>query len=116
MWYTILLDKLFGGVTDYFKNKQKLEEAKLTAEINRQTKIIEGELDWDTQAMLQKDKTYVDEILFLIIYSPLIVAWFYPEKALAWVQFVSDLPVYYQTMMIGILISTFGLRWMYSKK
>ncbi len=114
MW-TLLLDKIFGGVTDYFKNKQKMDNALQEARILKETKIISGEIDWDVEALRQSQHSWKDEFITIIIFSPLIVAWFDSERAMEWVEFVNKLPTYYQGLMIGIVCASFGIRW-WSKK
>jgi len=52
----------------------------------------------------------------VIWFTPLIVAWWEPEKAMAWINFVSALPYWYQIGMFGIIASSFGLRWYFKQQ
>jgi hypothetical protein len=93
-----------------------LKKAKYTAEAKRYEMQAQAEADWDQEALRQAQYSWKDELITLVIYAPLVVAWFNPEKAMAWVEFVDELPVWYQLFMGGILAASFGLRWLFKNK
>ena len=76
MWYTILLDKLFGGVTDYFKNKQKMKEVVLEAEIKRAQSIIENDQSIDMLTI--KDRGWKDDIITYVLVAIIAMTVFNP--------------------------------------
>lgn len=76
MWYTIVLDKLFGGVTDYFKNKQKMKEVVLEAEIKRAQSIIENDQTIDMLTI--KDRGWKDDIITYVLVAIIAMTVFNP--------------------------------------
>lgn len=111
MWGTII-----NGVGTIFRSWVDLKKSKNEAEAARHKQAAQIEGDWDTEALRQSQYSWKDEFLTLIIFSPLIVAWFDEERAMAWVEFVSELPVFYQIFMGGIIAASFGLRWWFKQQ
>ncbi len=111
MWATIVqaVGGIFGSWVDLKKSKYGAETARYQAQAK-----IEG--DWDQEALRQSQYSWKDELITLVIFAPLIVAWFDEVKAMAWVKFVSELPVWYQVIMTGIVAASFGLRWLFKNK
>lgn len=111
MWGSV-----FKGLTNlcglWFKTKQ----AKALAEIKFRQKLAESEADWDLVAQQQAANSWKDELITIVWFSPLIVAWFEPERADHWVQWVGDLPPFYQFGMFGIISASFGLRWFFKQQ
>lgn len=110
MW-TVITSGIVTLVKEWFITKQKKEEAK-QAYLMYQAR---GETEWDNQAMEASKYSWKDELITLIWFSPLVVAWFYPERALQWITFVGALPVFYQIIMFGIVSASFGLRWYFKQ-
>lgn len=92
---------------------KKVESDK--AEIDYQKSLAKGEIDWDVIALKNAQYSIKDEILTIVWVTPLIVAWFDPERAMKWIEFVSELPVWYQVGLFGILAASFGLRWYFKQ-
>lgn len=111
MWGAIAnaAGSIFGGWID-------LKKAKYTAEAKRYEMQAQAEADWDQEALRQAQYSWKDELITLIIFAPLVVAWFDSAKAMAWVDFVSSMPVWYQIIMAGIVAASFGLRWLFKNK
>ena len=111
MWGAII-----SGVSSIFNGWVKVKVSKQESDARRyeQAQKIEG--DWDTTALRMSETSWKDEFLTLIIFSPLVVAWFDDEKALRWVKFVQELPVFYQVFMAGIICASFGLRWFFKQQ
>ena len=111
MWVAIAkaAGSIFGGWVD-------LKTAKYTAEAKRFEMQAQAEADWDQEALRQAQYSWKDELITLIIFAPLVVAWFDSKKAMAWVDFVSEMPVWYQIIMSGIVAASFGLRWLFKNK
>lgn len=106
MW-GVIFSGVTGLITSWFETKQ----AKAKAEQAYLQYQAQTESDWDLKAMEAAKHSWKDELITLIWFSPLVVAWFEPEKSMEWVEFVSVLPYYYQFIMFGIVASSFGLRW-----
>lgn len=100
---------LFGGYVD-------LKKAKMQAEGEKFKQLAKAEADWDTEALRQSQFSWKDEAITFVWLSPLVVAWKYPEKAQAWVDFISQLPMYYWIVMFGIVATSFGLRWYFKQQ
>lgn len=111
MWTAITqaIGGIFSGWVDLKKAKYKSEEARFMAQ-------AKAEADWDQEALRQAQHSWKDELITIVIYAPLIVAWFRPDLAQDWVDFVSQLPSWYQILMAGILCASFGLRWFFKNK
>ena len=107
---------LFSGVTDLIKGWFDVKKSKAEAEAARNRQLIQGELNWDIIAQENAKYSWKDEFITLIWFTPLIVAWFEPEKAMRWIDFVSGLPYWYQIGMFGIIAASFGLRWLFKSQ
>lgn len=104
------------GLSEVFTSWMGAKKAKHQAEANFQMKLAEQEATWDIIALRQSQFSWKDEIITIIWFTPLIVAWWEPEKARAWVEFASALPVWYQFGMFGIIAASFGLRWFFKQQ
>lgn len=111
MWGAII-----GGITSVVDGFFKTKRAKQEAEASYNLMLAKGEQDWDVMAMKNSQFSWKDEFITIIIFAPLIVAWFDQDKALAWVDFVTQLPYWYQVMMFGIIAASFGLRWLFRRE
>lgn len=111
MWTAITsaISGIFTGWVDYRKAKYKAQEA-------REMALAQIEADWDIEALRQAQYSWKDELITIIIFAPLVVAWFDESKAKAWVAFVGAMPVWYQIIMAGIVAASFGLRWFFKSK
>jgi hypothetical protein len=91
MWWSIIADKLFGSVTDYFKVKQQhtqvleqkkmeLEVAKVTSEIS----MVEKQQDSDNSIdrITIADRGWKDDIITYVLISPFMVLLLNPLTAL----------------------------------
>lgn len=121
MW-TLVLDKLFGGVTDYFKNKQKLKEVKLDAEIKRvQT---QSEQDNNIDLITLRDRGIKDDLITYTLLAIIVVTVFNPLMSVVFdynPMIISDnlaigfdnlskLPEYIWWGMLIVMADVFGLR------
>lgn len=111
MWSAIIsaVSTVFKGWVDVKKSKQEAEAA-----YHRQSQ--KGEQDWDIKAMEAAKYSWKDELITLVWFAPLVVAWFDPDRAMKWIQFVDKLPVWYQVGMFGIMAASFGLRWFFKQQ
>ena len=91
MWWTIIADKLFGGVTDYFTNKlehkQKIEQKKMdleVTEINSKINRIEKQQDSDNtiDRITIGERGWKDDIITYTLISPFIILMFNPSVSL----------------------------------
>jgi len=111
MW-SIVTSGLVKIIEGWFKTKQ----AKQESEIKYQTMLAQGEQDWDIEAMKASKYSWKDEIITIIWYSPLVVAWYDTELAMGWVNFVTELPYWWQIGAFGIMAASFGLRWYFKRQ
>lgn len=107
---------LFSGAVELVKGWFDVKKAKQQAEAAYQMKKEQGEQDWDLEAMRQAQYSWKDELITIIIFAPLIVAWFDVDAAVAWTEFVSAMPFWYQVVMFGIVAASFGLRWWFKQQ
>jgi hypothetical protein len=111
MWLSIL-----NGVKTLGSLWLRQKQAKAEAEINFRHKLAEIEADWDVVAQQQAQYSWKDELITIIWFAPLVVAWFEPERAGQWVNWVGELPYFYQFGMFGIMAASFGLRWYFKQQ
>ena len=104
--------------------KQQIAKARILAEIKK----IEGEsqrdLTYDLQALENQKTSWKDEFLTLVFTFPFMISFLSPfidalfntkispEVANAW-HTVGLAPDWYQWIMIGIVASVYGLRWLF---
>lgn len=103
------IGSLFTSWIDVKKEKHRAEAA-------LHMQLAKTEADWDLVAQRQAQYSWKDEFITFVWFAPLIVAWWEPEKAKQWVEFVSGLPYWYQFGMFGILAASFGLRWYFKQQ
>lgn len=100
--------------------KIKAEGAVKKAEaiVEKEIKIIQNEIDYDTTAMDGTKYSWKDEYLVIILSLPFIGS-FIPKiqdyVSVGW-EYVAKAPDWYQWCFYGAIIATFGLRWMFNKK
>lgn len=111
MW-TAVITGVTSLVSSWFATKQ----AKQEAEAEFQKAQINTEMTWDLYALRMSQFSWKDELITVIWFAPLVVAWFNPQQAMEWVTFVSQLPVFYQIGMFGIMAASFGLRWFFKQQ
>ena len=94
------------------------KKAKHQAEIKFQEKLSEIEATWDLVALRQAQFSWKDELITLVVFVPLIIAWFpeWREHVMGWVAFVEALPLWYQVLIFGITAASFGLRWFFKQQ
>lgn len=107
---------LLSGVTTIFQGWIEVKKSKQQAEAAYNMAVVNGEQNWDIEALKAAKHSWKDEFITIIWFSPLIVAWFEPQKAQAWVDFIKQLPYFYQFGMFGIISAAFGLRWYFKQQ
>ena len=88
--------------------------ANLTAGLVGQVIGLFGEKGRATQAALKArveamGRSWTDEIITLVWFSPAIVAWFSPDKAGEWIERIFNTSPEYTALLIGITAAVFGL-------
>lgn len=105
--------------------KAKLEIKKIEAQgkIEQAKALAQIEAEYDNYAQVAMKTSWKDEYLVIILTIPFIISFFTPyiavffgvdltaQLAAAW-QLVGTAPEWYQWSFMGIIIATFGLRWM----
>ena len=61
------------------------------------------------------ERSWTDEVIAAVWFSPLIVSWFSPDRATSWIQTVTQDAEYYG-MLVGITAAVFGLGKMNGRK
>ena len=111
MWTTII-----SGITTLVSTWFQTKKAKQEAEAEYHRKALQGEQDWDLEALRQARYSWKDELITIVWFAPLIIAWFDQERAMKWIDFVQELPFWYQIGMFGIMAASFGLRWYFKQQ
>ena len=61
-------------------------------------------------------RSWTDEFLVVVYFSPLVVGWVSPERAMAWLAMVGEMPDSYMAILFAITGAVFGLGKMGGKK
>ena len=96
---------------DHEVTMKKLDTASKLAE-----KGIQIEADWDTNAQNDAKTSWKDEYLMLIFSFPLILSFIpYTQEAVdKGFETLEKTPDWYMMLVLGIVASVFGLRWLVS--
>ncbi len=101
------------------ENKIRLETAKVDAEIARSQKEAEVIADYDQQAVKNMQSSWKDEYILLLHTLP-IYGYIIPSETVhqgldtIWEK-LATAPQYWWIIYIGIVASTYGLRWLFNK-
>ena len=93
----------------------RLKKIDVNLELAKQGMQIEA--DWDRAAQEDMKHTWKDEY-FAILFSIPLIASFVPqlqEHMLRGFEILDKTPDWYKWLIIGIVVATFGLRWMFNK-
>jgi hypothetical protein len=114
----VWIPALISGVSELFRSWMDAKKAKHQAEIKFQEKLAEAEATWDLVALRQAQFSWKDELITLVVFGPLIMAWNPDWRAgvMEWVAFVQALPLWYQVLIFGITAASFGLRWFFKQQ
>ena len=109
---------LITAAGELFRSWMDAKKAKHQAEIKFQEKLAEAEATWDLVALRQAQFSWKDEMITLVVFGPLVMAWFpeYRAGVMEWVDFVAALPFWYQILIFGITAASFGLRWFFKQQ
>lgn len=107
---------LISGAVELVKGWFNVRKSKQEAEIAYNSRRMELEADYDVKAMEAARFSWKDEFITIVWFSPLVVAWFDQERAMAWVKFVTELPYWWQFGGFGIVAASFGLRWYFKEQ
>lgn len=102
------------------ENKMRLETAKVDAKIAKEMNLANTISDYDQQAQKNMASSLKDEYLILLHTLPI---WGYvvPNQTfrdgldLIWLK-LAEAPDYWWIIYVGMVASTFGLRWLFDKK
>lgn len=111
-----MLGIITGGIVEIVKGWFAVKRSKQEAEAAYNQRVIQGEIDWDIEAMKASRYSWKDELITIIWYSPLIIGWYDTDigalrDAQQWIEFVGGLPLWWQFGAFGIMAASFGLRW-----
>lgn len=97
------------------EHELNLKKVDVNLELAKQGQKIEA--DWDTTAQTQMTTTWKDEWFVFLFSIPLVLAFFpsYQTIVLEGFEILEKTPDWYRWLLAGIVMATFGLRWMFSK-
>ncbi len=96
-------------------HEMRLKKSDIAFELAKQGQQVEA--DWDTNAQANMQNSLKDEWFALLFSVPLIGA-FIPSMAPYIAQGFAVLettPEWYRWLLVGIVVSVYGLRWMFGK-
>jgi hypothetical protein len=97
------------------EHEARLKKIDVAFELAKNGQKIEA--DWDTNAQNNMKYTWKDEWFVILFSTPLILA-FIPATqpyVLNGFDALAKTPEWYRWLLAGIVVATFGLRWMFSK-
>lgn len=111
------------------ESKAKLEIKKIEAQgkVEQARALVQIEAEYDNYAQIAMKTSWKDEYLVIMLTIPFLISFLTPyisvffgidltvQLAQAW-QLVGTAPDWYQWSFMGIIIATFGLRWMTKEK
>jgi len=107
--------------------KLEIKKIKALGQVEQAKALANIEASYDNLAQTNMKTTWKDEYLVLVISFPYVVSFLIPfmsyftghdfagELATSW-ELVGTAPDWYQWCFMGIVIATFGLRWMVKHK
>jgi len=97
----------------------EIAKAQYKLDLIKEGMVIEA--DWDSKAQEQMRYTWKDEALLLIIYFPVVILFAsifisgdLQQRVIISVQALNDFPTWYKMVLMGIIASVYGLRWLVS--
>jgi len=99
---------IVGGVTDHFKGKRKLKEAKVEAKLNRLKSAQIHDQEWEIKSL--EDNGWKDDILFYAILGMLIWTGAYPEQATEFYNNLSIAPDWIIKTWFWLIASILGVK------
>ena len=95
----------------------KVERAKVAIELIKAGQFIEA--DWDSKAQEAAKTSWKDELLMILLFSPVLMLFLsaflppeFQQQIIEGVNALESFPRWYVCLLIGIVASVFGLRWM----
>lgn len=124
-----VIDSGITAVGDGFKTwndgRVRVKEAKIERDVARYQaqaehagRELDAETNYDMVALKSMESGWKDEFLMVLFVAPLILL-FIPathDTAKAGFETLQDVPYGYWLIIFGITASTFGLRWLFSKR
>lgn len=92
------------------KARTEIAKANNEHELAKQGKVTQA--DWDQKAMADSEKSYKDDVQFLVVILPMVMCFFYPDKVLNGFAAIVELPWWWKVAFLGMLARNFGLRWL----
>lgn len=110
MW-NLLLGPIVSGVTEYFKGKQKLKQAKVEGEIAVIKSASQNVADWEKIHAKGSQSSWKDEFWTLVFSVPLIMGFVgYSAEATKGFEALSAMPDWYQYTLVTMVLASFGIR------
>jgi hypothetical protein len=119
-----VLGGLVKPITDYYARKRELSAQEhanalklLEAQGERQAALmaqgLAADANWEMEFARQAASSWKDEYVLGVVTLPLILCFHpsYVSVVAAGFEAISATPVWYQTVVISLLLSTVGIRW-----
>lgn len=112
-----LFGQASGGYITYkqtkLEGKIRVEEARTEAEVYRQKRTADAEVEYDVEAQRQMQYSWKDEYFLFIMSIPFLGSFipYVQDYMLRGWEYLAKAPRWYQFCFIGMLVSTYGLRW-----
>lgn len=120
-----IIDGITKGVTSWNEGRVRIKEAKINARVRkieasaaRDEREALAERDWDMEALKASQRSWKDEFIIVLWFSPFIMLFIPPLQpfAIAGFKALAVVPYGYWLVIFGIVAQAFGLRWLFQKK
>ena len=108
----------FQAGSHIYKNRQKTKMLMADAQMRHAQKMANGEAEYQGKLLEARQSDWKDEFILLLLSAPIVMlAWAVwsndptaMDKMKLFFEYFSDLPFWYQTIVVGVIASVYGLK------
>ena len=117
MWLSAIKLAVSAG-SKIYANKQKAKMAMSEAQLLHAERQARGEEAYQGKLLEARQSDWKDEFILILLSIPIIMLGFavwsdnpaHMEKMKLFFEYFSDLPFWYQTIIVGVIASVYGLK------
>ena len=117
MWLSAIKLAVQAG-SHIYKNKQKTKMLMADAQMNHAQKMASGEAEYQGKLLESRNSDWKDEFILILLSIPIVMlgwsVWsdnpVHMEKMELFFVHFGNLPLWYQTIFVGVIASVYGLK------
>ena len=117
MWLKALSLAVKAG-SHIYQNRQKTKMLMSDAQMHHAEKMANGQAEYQGKLLEARQSDWKDEFILLLLSTPIVLlGWAVfsedpsaMEKMKLFFEYFSQLPVWYQTIFVGVIASVYGLK------